>query len=303
MSVLSEKLLLMGLSQSGKSTVASIIFKGKNIEEITDYNATIGYHRESRNFLGDTVQILDCGGQDAYIHEFLDNEAEFIFSNVVSLIWVVDTSNPDQISSSRFYFDIAAKRLNKFSPNATIFCLFHKMDLIMEDKRDLVFNTMQQYFKAPEMIKQLNFKTTIYNQSIFNVFGEILQNYISDSPKLQHYRVAISKFMTENSNQIAKISILTVDGIPVIEGGTGGSIYTEKPISEMRHLVISLLGMYDKFKSYRLLGTIIELSENNYLIFKPIKGNLILSVSTKNTNSLDEIEKRFSNLIISLNEI
>ncbi|MFX1512869.1 MAG: ADP-ribosylation factor-like protein, partial [Promethearchaeota archaeon] len=139
---LSQKVLFMGLGASGKSSIRSVVFEGKSAEDVADYRATINYTRSQKSLVGTAFQIFDCGGQESFISNFVGGQAEFIFSDVRVLIWVVDVGNVDQVSTSKFYFDHAVNNLLKFSPGASIFCLFHKTDLLLPDMRDQLLETM-----------------------------------------------------------------------------------------------------------------------------------------------------------------
>lgn len=119
-----QKVVFLGLGHSGKSSIKSVVFEGKSPEEVMDYAATINYTRSTKGVLDSAFQIFDCGGQENFISVFVGDQAEFIFSDVIVLIWVVDVSNMDQISTSKFYFDHALKRLNQYSPEAEIYVFF-----------------------------------------------------------------------------------------------------------------------------------------------------------------------------------
>ena len=75
-----SKILFMGLGASGKSSIRSIVFEGKSLDDVKDYNATINYTRSTRNIIDSAFQIFDCGGQESFISVFVGDQAEFIFS-------------------------------------------------------------------------------------------------------------------------------------------------------------------------------------------------------------------------------
>lgn len=292
---MSEKLLLMGLGESGKSTVASIIFKGKKPNEIKEYKATLGYEREIKNFLGDEIQIFDCGGQDSYINELLGEKAEFMFSNVRVLVWVVDSSNFENFSNSRFYYRISAQKLKEYSPYATIFCLFHKMDLIVENKREQVFETMEQYFEPPVNILQKNYSTSIFQQTIFDAFGIILKHYVSSSPKLVQLSETIEAFLEEY--QFPWISVHTIEGMPVVEGGKN----KEPTKIPLQVFISTITKNKDEFGSFRISEGTFKVDEDDYVIIKLLKGDLVLSLYINNVTSLDIMLSRIIQMSKTLN--
>ena len=130
-----DKIILMGLGASGKSSITSIIFEGKSPEDVKNYHATVQYARTPISIIKD-IQVLDCGGQDSFITAFLGEEkSEFIFSDLKVLLWIVDICDSQNVSTSKYYFDTAINNCHKFAPNASIFVFFHKMDLIKDDHK------------------------------------------------------------------------------------------------------------------------------------------------------------------------
>lgn len=296
LTLMSEKLLLMGLGESGKSTLASIVFKGKKPSETTEYKATLGYEREIQNFLGDDIQIFDCGGQDSYINELLGEKAEFMFSNVRVLVWIVDSSNFENFSNSRFYYRIAVQKLKEYSPYATIFCLFNKMDLILENKREQVFETMEDYFEPPVEILQKNYSTSIYDQSIYDAFGKVLKHYVSSSPKLVNLSDSVENFIQEHG--FPWIAVHTIEGMPVIEGGKNKEP-TKIPLS----VFISTIGKNkDEYGNYKVSEGIFKVDDDDYVIIKLLKGDLVFSLFVNNVTSLDVISSRINQMCDTLNK-
>jgi len=214
-----KKLLLMGLGASGKSSIRAVAFEGKSPEDVKDYKATINYTRSMKTIIRNPFQIFDCGGQENFISVFVGEQAEFIFSDVMVLIWVVDVSNMDQISTSKFYFDHAIKRLNQYSPEAEVFVFFHKNDLIIPNLRKQVIETMEQYFVIPYDNKITYRATSIFNQSIYLAIGEIIRTLMIKSTKAQTVSEAIREFLKQNE-ELGGVSIYTAEeGLPVFEEG------------------------------------------------------------------------------------
>ena len=155
-----QKVLFMGLGASGKSSIRSVAFEGKSPEDVKDYSATINYTRSTKTIIDSAFQIVDCGGQESFISVFIGEQAEFIFSDVTILVWVVDVSTFDEVSTSKFYFDHATKRLNQFSPDAEIFCLFHKVDLLLPDMHEEIMETLKDYFVDTESSLKIHYYKT-----------------------------------------------------------------------------------------------------------------------------------------------
>ncbi|MHA2298045.1 MAG: ADP-ribosylation factor-like protein [Candidatus Hodarchaeales archaeon] len=208
----------MGLGASGKSSIRSIVFEGKSPSDVKDYQATIGYKRSAKNIIDSPFLIFDCGGQKLFISDFIGKKAKFIFSKVNVLVWVIDAGDTGRVSTSQYYFVNAVTQLRKYSPNAVIYCLFHKMDLFEVDKVNEVMETMKQFFDLGADI-EINYRSTsIYDKTIFQVMGEILQFMLLKNTKAQTISEAIQDFITQHK-ELSGIAIYTEDGLPVFEEG------------------------------------------------------------------------------------
>jgi Ras-related GTP-binding protein A/B len=181
----SQKVLFMGLGASGKSSIRSVVFEGKTPDDVKDYNATINYTRSTKNVIDSAFQIFDCGGQESFISVFVGEQAEFIFSDVEILVWVIDVSNFDQVSTSKFYFTHALNRLTEFSPDAITFCLCHKADLLLPHMQDDVINTLKEFFIPPpnSKIEIKYYKTSIFDNSVYQAIGDLIQTIIVKNTK------------------------------------------------------------------------------------------------------------------------
>ena len=213
-----QKILFMGLGASGKSSIKSVVFEGQSLDSVKNYNATINYTRSTKNIVDSAFQIFDCGGQESFISVFIGEQAEFIFSDVSILVWVIDVSNFDTVSTSKFYFDHAVNRLDQYSPKAEVFCLFHKIDLLLPDMRDQIAETMENFFSTEKNIKIVYRPTSIYDQSIFSVMGEMIQVILGRSLKATTVTEAIQEFIEQNK-ELSGIAVYSEDGLPVFEEG------------------------------------------------------------------------------------
>lgn len=268
----SQKVLFMGLGASGKSSIRSVVFEGKSPDDVKDYHATINYSRSTKNIIDSAFQIFDCGGQESFISVFVGEQAEFIFSDVAIMVWVVDVSNFDQVSTSKFYFDMAIKRLLEFSSESVIFCLFHKVDLLLPDMHNQVMDTMKQFFATEDF--DIRYRgTSIFDQSIFQIIGEMIQTLILKNTKAKTVSEAIREFIEQNK-ELSGIAVYTQDGLPVFEeGDLAERIILPANLWLSNYERIS--SVFDTDESFKT-----TLETNDYiLVFQRIQGeeNLLLS--------------------------
>ncbi|MFX0014822.1 MAG: ADP-ribosylation factor-like protein [Promethearchaeota archaeon] len=213
-----KKLLLMGLGASGKSSIRAVAFEGKSPEDVKDYKATINYTRSMKTIIRNPFQIFDCGGQESFISVFVGEQAELIFTDVAVLVWVVDLSDFDQVSTSKFYFNHATAKLAQYAPNAVIYCLFHKIDLVLPDTREEVIETLKQFFTPSEEIDIYYRSTSIFEKSIYIVTAEIVRSLIMKSSSAQTISEVLQKFI-ESTEELSGIALYTDEGLPVFEEG------------------------------------------------------------------------------------
>lgn len=293
------KLLLMGLYESGKSTIRSVVFDGKDPKDFTEssYKATINYHRDIRSLVGDEFVIFDLGGQENYLRDFVGEKAEFIFSDVRALVWVVDVNNIENVSVSNFYFDLALKNLVKFSPEAEVFCLLHKADLVLSHLLGGILETLKEYFTAPETISCKYFATSIFDKSIFAVFSEITKLLISKSSHAVSIEAAIKEFLSENV-EISGITIYTEEGLPAFEEGS----MVEKIIVPANLWLSNSERLSEEFKTDKTLKSTVETDEYIF-VFQRIKEKLLLTGLAKKVAPTQFVLLKIDQLSDTINKL
>lgn len=73
------------------------------------------------------------------MENYFTSQRDNIFRNVEVLIYVFDVESRE-LEKDMHYYQSCLEAILQNSPNAKIFCLVHKMDLVQEDQRDLVRN-------------------------------------------------------------------------------------------------------------------------------------------------------------------
>ncbi|XP_039080920.1 ras-related GTP-binding protein B isoform X4 [Hyaena hyaena] len=185
-----KKVLLMGKSGSGKTSMRSIIFANYIARDTRRLGATIldrlhslqinsslstyslvdsvgntktfDVEHSHVRFLGNLVlNLWDCGGQDNFMENYFTSQRDNIFRNVEVLIYVFDVESRE-LEKDMHYYQSCLEAILQNSPDAKIFCLVHKMDLVQEDQRDLVISHYQckeqrdahRFEKISNIIKQ-----------------------------------------------------------------------------------------------------------------------------------------------------
>jgi GTPase SAR1 family protein len=293
-----QKLLIMGLGAAGKSSIKSVVFEGKQPEEVTDYKATINYTRSTKSFVGTNFQIFDCGGQESFINSFTGPLAEFIFSDVKAFVWTVDVSNFDGVSTSKFYFDLAIKRLHENSSDAVVFCLFHKADLLLTHMREQVIETMKEYFIPGKGFEVRYHSTSIFDKSVYNAFGEVIQVMTQTSTKARSASEAIQKFIEENKDTLEGITIYTDEGLPIIEEGE----MTEKLVLPANLWLANTDRLQKEFSTKETLKGVMETDEFVF-VFHRIKNHLLFTGVAKKIAPLQYVVVKVEQIAESVNKL
>lgn len=267
-----DKIILMGLGASGKSSITSIIFEGKKPDDVEGYHATVQYARKPVSIVKD-IQILDCGGQDSFITAFLGEEkSEFIFSDLNVLLWIVDISDSQNVSTSKYYFDTAINHVCKYSPQASVYVFLHKMDLIKEEFKIKLFSGLSEYFRVDD--KKVNiqfFATSIYDQSLYKCFSMVIQELVKSGAKSSSVSDEIKTFLQKNEEFYA-IAAFSEEGLAVFEEG--------EHIDELTLPSNLSLDFFDQIQSrigsQKTMVSLLEL-DNYFYYFKRIHENFILA--------------------------
>ncbi len=187
-----KKVLLMGKSGSGKTSMRSIIFANYIARDTRRLGATIDVEHSHVRLLGNlTLNLWDCGGQEAFMENYFASQRENIFRNVEVLIYVFDVESRELEQDMHYYqvrpnernhvissfsrrdsssFQSCLEAILQNSPSAKVFCLIHKMDLVQEDQRDLIFNEREEDLKRlSRPIECKCFRTSIWDETLYKV--------------------------------------------------------------------------------------------------------------------------------------
>jgi GTPase SAR1 family protein len=327
----SEKIILIGLAESGKTTIIRVITEGYVPDKKAEYAATLDYERKKITLFGRRLTFFDLGGQKAFLDRFTGELAQFMFSKIKAMIFVVDVVNVSILSRVKYYLDLALDNLNLYSPTALVYVFLHKTDLINKenvkdfsiDKKEDYTKNMKTFLKAnlpdPDPKRPITFfETSIFTESIFNVFGSIFSDI---TIKHKQLNIVLNNFAKENSGTVKTIQLFSENGVPLLDTSNNVNLSLKQTRKLVENTVQGISDSNDKVKS-----TIIELEENIYVVRYLDDGNVLflhflrkgmkrsnenipsiinkVIVLTKKLNSLNsEWDDSFENLTqISLNE-
>eukprot|EP00579_Thalassiosira_antarctica_P001895 CAMPEP_0201871324 /NCGR_PEP_ID=MMETSP0902-20130614/4273_1 /ASSEMBLY_ACC=CAM_ASM_000551 /TAXON_ID=420261 /ORGANISM="Thalassiosira antarctica, Strain CCMP982" /LENGTH=413 /DNA_ID=CAMNT_0048397273 /DNA_START=97 /DNA_END=1338 /DNA_ORIENTATION=- len=186
-----KKVLLMGKAHSGKTSMRSIIFANYLARDTMRLSPTLDVEHHHVRFLGDLVlNLWDCGGQDAFYESYFERDRETIFRSVELLIYVFDIES-DCPEKDFDHFAGVLEAMEENSPDARIFVLVHKMDLVAEEERELILEDRKRLIEESCISVGVQhfqcFGTSIWDETLYKAWSEIVTNLIPNIGVLESH--------------------------------------------------------------------------------------------------------------------
>lgn len=171
---LESKIAILGLSQSGKTSIRQVVFEGFAPESTSQNPATVRINRKLFNIAGSSINLFDVGGQSAYLNEVFQQYQERTFSDVKAVIFVVDVSDAANVMRSKYYFDLTVENVKEISRTARIYVFAHKMDVVPVNKREAVLQSIKDIFEVSSMGNAEIYGTSIFEDTLWDAMQKIL---------------------------------------------------------------------------------------------------------------------------------
>ncbi|KAG6837253.1 hypothetical protein H0H93_012258 [Arthromyces matolae] len=182
-----KKVLLMGASGSGKTSMRSLIFSNNPASLTSRLGATIDVEQNHVRFLGDLIlNLWDCGGQDSFMDSYLTTQRSTIFQHVGVMIYVFDIESQGTGKDLEYYRD-CIEGLRQFSPDAAVFLLVHKMDLARGLRNDVFEKKRKELEEASGDGAVTVFGTSIYDESLYKAWSSIVHTLIPNATVLSRH--------------------------------------------------------------------------------------------------------------------
>ncbi|CAD5112564.1 DgyrCDS1773 [Dimorphilus gyrociliatus] len=180
-----KKVLLMGKSGSGKTSMRSIIFANYMARDTRRLGATIEIEHSHVRFLNLVLNLWDCGGQQAFMENYFQAQRDNIFRSVEVLIYVFDVESRE-LEKDINYYQTCLEALLQNSPNAKVFCLIHKMDLVQDDQRSKIFTERENDLKLlSQPLDCTCFATSIWDETLYKAWSSIVYLLIPNVRQLE----------------------------------------------------------------------------------------------------------------------
>lgn len=206
-----RKVLLMGKSGAGKTSIRCVIFANYIAEDTKTISPTIEVEHSHVRFLGNLVlNIWDCGGQGAFMKNYLSYQKETVFKCVDVFIYVFN------VESAEFNNDLESYAacldcLKEFSPEAEVFCLIHKMDLIqLSEQQALYEDRTASVLKVSNGTKCNFFATSIWDETLFKAWSDITKGLIPNIKQIETNLVKFAELLEADEIMIFERSTFLV---------------------------------------------------------------------------------------------
>ncbi|KAI9248743.1 ras-related GTP-binding protein A-like protein [Sporodiniella umbellata] len=180
-----NKILLMGKSGVGKTSMQSIIFHNSTAKDTKDLEPTILWNNETNvRFIGNiSMTLWDFSGQGSAFSEYFTIHQRLIFKSVCILVYVFDSISTDL---DIHYYQASLELILKYSPHAKVFCFMHKSDLIPDNKRQQMYDQQSlELCVRSEPITIQSFQTSIWDESLYAAWSKVIDCLLPNIHRLQ----------------------------------------------------------------------------------------------------------------------
>ena len=123
------------------------------------------------------------------MENYLATQRDHIFKNVEVLIYVFDVESREFNRDLVTYGSII-EALSQNSPEASVFCLIHKMDLVQAELRERLYQERSAVLreKSRGMDSDITtFATSIWDETLYKAWARIVYTLIPNLPQLEHH--------------------------------------------------------------------------------------------------------------------
>jgi len=281
-----KKIVLMGLSNAGKTCIYERVFEGKRPWELLHQTATKGIaYRDYEIGQMTKPMIWDLGGQQQYLDEYHGPLRKNIFRKASILLYVVDITDYERFNSARIEFEWSVNQILLYNPNAKLNVFLHKSDLVRD--KDSVLSHIKQVF-SKNISHEINYHlTSIFDESLFKAWSDIIREL---SPK----STFINSILKQLKNQKGIKDVLVIEKTSGLACGSTVDVIEEDIIIGMISLLIVTIDKVTKkmelerFKEFKLK------TDSNSILMTNVNQDLILviilSPEVSNNNLLEDIE-------------
>ena len=296
-----KKVILMGLSNAGKTCIYERIFEGKKPWELMHSTSTKGISYKEYS-VGSMAQptIWDLGGQNQYLEAYHGGLKNKIFESASILLYVIDITDVTRFPEAKEEFNWATEQILQQNNEAKIYILLHKIDSIHD--REAVIKYAKNYFTKDQSLKIKFFNTSILDESLFIAWSEVIREI---SPK--------SIYVNNILNQLKKLKyvseVLLIDKETGLACGSTINNSHEDTVIGMISLLIVTIEKVSRELKMREIKELSIKSDDSAVLLINVNSNLLLAILLNQDESLignkdiKEIIKLGNDVSIQINQL
>ena len=267
-----KKILIAGLPGTGLRTIKSVVIDNNPPDELKKIVEKLEIGNSLRDILQRKVLVIRCGGNES-LQDVLDRDNDPIYQDVEAFVFVLDMCEQSNFSIAKYWFDALVKHLHKFSLDAKIYLLMHKIDLLAKE------DNISDYIRATKNLFNIDgvdvykHETSIFDASIYVAFKDVLLKESDDQISIKQY---LNRFI--KGSTFKGLGVFSLDGLPIYEAGN------LPPFVEISANVIlgSISRIKDELdKGDEVNATILQMKKNTFMIIRNINKNGIFVGLTK----------------------
>lgn len=249
---MSKKIIFIGPSGAGKTTIRKMFFEGENSKKLLEYALEPTYGEESLILrlpgINEEVGIFDLAGQEN--HRWLESDDSEIFLETEIIIVVIDITIDFELISE-FINKVISVRDN-ISPKSNIYVLLHKIDLIDANALNQIKMKSKNAFNEKKLLKIMF--TSLKKQYLINTFSDFLD-------------IMKSCLLERDSENALEINVID-ESLKIIS-------IIKQEISVSKKNLIENLNRPEKLVLYLLES----LQNKNHILIQTIENNDIISLT------------------------
>jgi len=294
-----RKIVLMGLSNAGKTCIYERVFEGKKPWELMRSAATKGI--AYKNYEVSTIakpMIWDLGGQQQYLDEYHGPLRKNIFKKASILLYVVDITDYDRFESAKAEFEWSSKEILSHNPRAQLNIFLHKSDLIHD--KEIMIPYIKNLFSENISHEIIYHYTSIFDESLFKAWGEIIREL---SPKSTFINSILSIF----KNQEGVKDALLIDKTTGLACGSTIDVSEEDIVIGMISLLIVTIDKVTRKMELENLKEFKLRTDSSCLLLTDVTPDLMLVIlltqSALDNDLLKKIEETGKDISLQLRKL
>jgi GTPase SAR1 family protein len=293
-----KKIVILGLAESGKSTIIKGIIEGEKTDLGDRYSATINYQRKMIHLCGLEISILDLGGQTRFLDKFTGDLSQFVFSNVDSFIFVIEPLQSAYFSRAKYYLELSLEKLKLFSPKAKISLFLHKTDLIPAQNLNAISQDLKKYLTSEITLQIQYYNTSVFSESAFEAVGTV----ISEVLQLEViFSDILKEFIAKRVTGLVQIHLLTHEGAFLLQA-SNDRLINQIPLGTVKKYFDMALKQNQILNKENIIVSV-ENKERLYLVYFLERGlTILLTISKLQLFDNPELSSEIYNNILELGD-